>query len=117
MPTRLAGTVETTDVAVGFSPFSKLTQAVNRFSTFTDPSPVARSYPVPVVNAGTFFESTSTPFVFAVVLLQLGDPPAQGTESLPLVMSLKTQAVGGATFGFVWLLELQMAGLVNAFCI
>jgi len=37
--------------------------------------------------------ATSTPNPPLDVLLQLVDPPAQGTEILPLVMSLKTQVV------------------------
>ncbi len=34
---------------------------------------------------------TRTPFVFAVLLLQFGEFPAQGTELLPFVTSLKEQ--------------------------
>jgi|SRR5216684_94002 len=68
---------------------------VARLATFTEPNPVARSYPgiaplpAAVVHAGVVAEAglTSTPFVLAVVLLQFGLPPAQGTELLPLVMS------------------------------
>jgi hypothetical protein len=65
-------------------------QAVARFATFTVPSPVARSYPVPAVNAGVFVAPltvTSTPFVPAVVLLQPDVAPVHGTEMFPFVTS------------------------------
>src|SRR5882762_7402139 len=57
--------------------------------TFTEPSPVARSYPVAVVHAGIVGEAvlTRTPLVPAVVLLQFGELAAQGTELLPFVTS------------------------------
>src|SRR4029077_4082459 len=63
-----------------------------RLATLTEPSPVARSYPVPVANAG-FPLDTTTPNPPLLVLLQFVEPPAHGTEILPLVMSLKPQVV------------------------
>ena len=63
-----------------------------RLATFTDPSPVARSYPALATNAGAV-PDTSTPNPPVVVLLQFVEAPEQGTEMLPLVMSLKTQVV------------------------
>ena len=53
----------------------------------------------------------STPNPPVVVLLQLGVPPAQGTEFVFLVTSRKTQVTGGAVAGFVKLDELQLAKL------
>ena len=65
-----------------------------RFATFTDPNPVARSYPAPAANAGTSgVPDTNTPNPPVVVLLQFVEAPVHGTEMLPLVMSLKTQVV------------------------
>jgi hypothetical protein len=63
-----------------------------RFATLIDPKPVARSYPVAVENAGLPPDAT-TPNPPELVLLQFGDAPEQGTEILPLVMSLNTQVV------------------------
>ena len=67
---------------------------VARLVTFTEPRPVAKSYPAAVVHAGVVGEAglTRTPLVPAVVLLQLGEVPAgefaaQGTELFPFVMS------------------------------
>src|SRR5580704_9059219 len=74
-------------------------QAVARFVTFTVPRPVAKSYPGVVVKAGVFVAPlvvTNTPSVPLVVLLQFGEPPAQGTELLPFVTSLKTHPAGGS---------------------
>jgi hypothetical protein len=58
-------------------------------ATFTEPSPVAKSYPVAVVHAGVVEEAelTRTPFVPVVVLLQFAELAAHGTELFPLVMS------------------------------
>jgi hypothetical protein len=63
---------------------------VARLVTFTEPSPVAKSYPVAVVHAGVVGEAvlTRTPLVPAVLLLQFVEFPAQGTELFPLVTSL-----------------------------
>ena len=77
-----------------------------RFATFTDPSPVARSYPVLATNAGVV-PDTSTPNPPVVVLLQFVEAPLHGTEMLPLVMSLKTQ-VALLELPLVPLLELQL---------
>src|ERR1700687_2344830 len=62
---------------------------VARLVTFTEPSPVAKSYPVAVVHAGVVGEAvlTRTPLVPAVVLLQFVEFTAQGTELFPLVIS------------------------------
>src|SRR6266700_157378 len=64
---------------------------VARLVTFTELSAVDKSYPIAVVHAGIVGEArlTRTPFVPDVVLLQLGEVPAQGTELFPLVTSLK----------------------------
>jgi hypothetical protein len=61
--------------------------------TFTEPSPVAKSYPAAVVHAGVVGDAalTRTPVAPAVVLLQFGEVPAQGTELFPLVTSLNAQ--------------------------
>ena len=77
-----------------------------RFATFTDPSPVARSYPALATNAGAV-PDTSTPNPPVVVLLQFFEAPLHGTEMLPLVMSLKTQ-VALLELPLVPLLELQL---------
>src|SRR6266853_2968646 len=62
---------------------------VARLATFTEPRPVARSYPVAVVQAGVVAAAalTRTPLALAILLLQFREFPAQGTELLPLVMS------------------------------
>ncbi len=62
---------------------------VARLVTFTEPSPVAKSYPVAVVHAGIVGEAvlTRTPLVPVVVLLQFVEFAAQGTELFPLVIS------------------------------
>src|SRR5437899_13018628 len=62
---------------------------VARLATFTDPRPVARSYPVAVVQAGVVAAAalTRTPLAFAVLLLRLGEFPAHGTELFPFVIS------------------------------
>src|SRR4029077_5341815 len=67
---------------------------VARLVTFTEPSPVAKSYPVPVVHAGVVVEAvlTRTPLVPAVLLLQFVEFPVHGTELFPLVMSLNAHA-------------------------
>ena len=66
-------------------------QAVARFATFTDPNPVALSYPATAKKAGLLLllGSTSTPYWFAddEVLLQFGELPAQATELLPVTVS------------------------------
>src|SRR6266852_9222870 len=85
-------------------------QAAARFATLTLPRPVAKSYPVVVVKAGVFVVPmvvNSTPFVPLVVLLQLREPPAHGTELLPFVTSLNTHPAGGGCVGSVLLLELH----------
>jgi hypothetical protein len=77
-----------------------------RFATFTEPSPVAKSYPSVVLYAGVITPATvvsSTPTPPELVLLQLTAPPAHGTEILPLVTSLNTQVVAGPS------VELQLA--------
>jgi len=84
-----------------------------RFVTFTEPSPVAVSYPVPVIHAGVvvLLGLTRTPFVAEVVLLQLSVPPEHGTESLPFVTSRKAQELGGGDAGLVNKLELQLVNV------
>src|SRR5712692_4987075 len=64
---------------------------VARLVTFTEPSPVAKSYPVAVVHAGVVTGAglTRTPLVPVTWLLQFEDLPTQGTELLPLMTSLK----------------------------
>jgi hypothetical protein len=63
-------------------------QRVSRFPTLIDPSPVARSYPVPAVYAGFPLESTRIPYVAPPVTLQLELLPlTQATELFPVVMS------------------------------
>ena len=97
-------------VDVGLNAPTAVPQALARFATFTLPSPVAMSYPAVVVNAGVFVVPmvvNSTPFVPLVVLLQLGEAPAHGTELLPFVTSLNTHPVGGGCFGSVRPLELH----------
>jgi hypothetical protein len=84
-----------------------------RFVTFTEPRPVAVSYPVPAVHAGVvgLLGLTKTPFTLLEVLLQLFVLFAlvvHGTESLPFVMSRKAQEVGGGVAGLVNELELQL---------
>ena len=63
---------------------------VRRLVTLTEPRPVARSYPVEALQAGVVVAAglTRTPLVFAELLLQLREVPAQGTELLPFVTSL-----------------------------
>ena len=63
-----------------------------KLPTFIEPSPVAKSYPAPAANDGVVPEA-NTPNPPLLVLLQFVEPPAHGTELLPLVMSLKTQVV------------------------
>src|SRR6516162_5097109 len=88
-------------------------QSAARFVTFTEPRPVAVSYPVPAVHAGVvgLLGLTKTPFTLLEVLLQLFVLFAlvvHGTESLPFVMSRKAQEVGGGVAGLVNELELQL---------
>src|SRR6267154_1991608 len=72
---------------------------VARLVTFTEPRPVARSYPgsaplpAAVVHAGVVAKAgaTRTPLVLAALLLQFGEFPAHGTELLPFVTSLNAQ--------------------------
>ena len=87
---------------------------VARLATFTEPRPVAKSYPAVAVHAGVVADAglTRTPLVPGVMLLQFGEVPAgefaaHGTESLPLVTSLNTQPAGAGTVGFVRRLELH----------
>ena len=81
-------------VAVAWKLPTAIGHCVARLATFTEPRPVARSYPVAVLQAGVVADAglTRTPLVPAVVLLQLGEVPAgefaaQGTELFPFVMS------------------------------
>src|SRR2546422_598913 len=62
---------------------------LTRLAAFTEPSPVARSYPAVVAQAGeaVFFGSTRTPKPPTTVLLQSGEPPWQATELFPLTTS------------------------------
>src|ERR1700674_1494508 len=66
---------------------------VARFATFTVPRPVAKSYPVAVVQAGIVGVAVLTrmPVLPAVLLLQFGELPAHGTELFPLVTSYNEQ--------------------------
>src|SRR5271168_5193278 len=66
-------------------------QAAARLVRFTEPSPVAKSYPAVAVHAGVvaWFGSTITPSEFALQFAAA--PPLQGTELFPLVISLKEQ--------------------------
>ena len=63
---------------------------VFRLVTFTEPNPVAKSYPVAVVQAGVVVAAglTRTPVVPVVLLLQFVEFATQGTELFPLVTSL-----------------------------
>lgn len=65
---------------------------VFRLATFTDPNPVAKSYPAAADHAGVVGDAvlTRTPLA-AVLLLQFVEFPTQGTELLPLVTSLNAQ--------------------------
>src|SRR6266478_6955546 len=64
------------------------TQAASKFATFTLPSPVAKSYPVDVLNAGVVpLAITPNWFADLLVLLQFALPPTQATETFPFVMS------------------------------
>jgi hypothetical protein len=93
---------------------------VTRFGTFTEPRPVARSYPAVVVQPGVALleGSTRTPIAFAVAVLQsgvvneskrlgnsVGKEPTQATELLPFVTSLKVHDA----FGPVEELQLKAA--------
>jgi len=66
-------------------------QAASKFATFTLPSPVAKSYPAAVPNAGVVppvvVAMTPNWFAEVLVLLQFGLPPTHATETLPLVVS------------------------------
>jgi hypothetical protein len=66
-----------------------LDQFMSRLATFTDPNPVARSYPAPAVYAITFPPAVvvKTPTLELLVALQLGAPPVQGTAIFPVVTS------------------------------
>src|SRR6266849_2000763 len=75
-------------------------------ATFIEPSPVARSSPAPAANDGVVPDA-NTPNPPLAVLLQFVEPPAHGTELLPLVTSLKTQVVFVA-LPLVPSLELQL---------
>jgi hypothetical protein len=77
-------------VAVPVAP--AVVHLLTKFVAFTEPRPVARSYPVAVENAGLPPDAT-TPNPPELVLLQFADAPGQGTEILPLVISLNTQVV------------------------
>src|SRR6266566_8007571 len=90
----ITGDVAPLTVRLVFVPWKLPTASghcVARLVTFTEPRPVAKSYPVAVVHAGVVAEAglTRTPLVPEVVLLQLWEVPAQGTELFPLVTSLK----------------------------
>ena len=56
--------------------------AAARLVTFTEPSPVAMSYPAAVVKAGVVepLAVTNTPFAAVWLLQVVVDAPAQGTE-------------------------------------
>src|ERR1700682_472895 len=83
---------------------------VTRLFTFTEPSPVARSYPAPAVHASVdaLLGSRRTPLLPEIAELHAGVPPAHGTLLvpkpiaprrllLPLVTSLKMQVEASAT--------------------
>src|SRR5579859_176761 len=63
-------------------------QLLTRFAVFTEPSPLARSYPALVVQAGeeVLLGFTRIP-VWPDVALQFGVPPLHATELLPVTVS------------------------------
>jgi hypothetical protein len=106
----VAGKVEVIVEVVALKLVVTVPQFVTRFDTFTDPRPVARSYPAVVVQPGVVLleGSTRTPIAFAAAVLQSGvaskskrfgnsdgKEPTQGTELLPFVTSLKVQDAFG----------------------
>jgi hypothetical protein len=63
---------------------------LRRFATLIVPSPVARSYPLPVLYP------PNTPYACpAVFTVQFGEPFWQGMEIVPEVTSLNTQVLAG----------------------
>src|ERR1700761_362118 len=71
-------------------------QLFSRLVTLTEPSPVAKSYPVAVANAGVVkFWNISIPNPDAAVLLQFGLPARHATELFPLVTSLNMHVPAG----------------------
>jgi hypothetical protein len=69
-------------------------QLLTRLNALTEPSPVARSYPVPAGNEGVEavgMPASTTPIPDVPVLLHSNEPAAQGTELLPFVTSLNVQ--------------------------
>jgi len=88
VPCGTGKTVLLVRVTVGVVRLTEL-QLFTKLVTFTEPSPVAKSYPVVLLNAGV-----APPVAVAMmpncpefVLLQFGLPPAHATELLPLVTS------------------------------
>src|ERR1700674_5495594 len=77
-------------------------QLFTRFATFTEPRPVARSYPTPALNP------ESTPYWSALFdVVQLRDPFVHGMAFVPVVRSLKIQVLAGPFVA----LELQFAAV------
>ncbi len=89
-------------VEVGWKPPAAAVQFVTKLYASTEPRPVARSKPVPALNAGTPF---GTPLEFVcskipyapsfAVSLQAGLAPTQGTELLPRVTSWNVHLESG----------------------
>jgi hypothetical protein len=79
------------------TPVFLLGHIVTKFVTLIEPSPVARSKPLPAVYEGVpaGVPVSTTPSPVAPELLQLNEPAAQGTELLPFVTSLNMQAEFG----------------------
>jgi hypothetical protein len=100
------GTLEPCAIVVALPPLTvrdvvvacveTLNQLFTKFETFTEPKPVARSYPAAALYAGAELEGpTSKPTVVATVLLQFGDLPVHGTELLLFATSLNVQVAAG----------------------
>jgi hypothetical protein len=91
------------DVEVGVKVPTAEGQPFIRLVTLIDPSPVAKSYPVPVANPrvplGTLLllRVSNTPILVepTVVMLQLKVAAKHGTELFPFTTSLKTQVDAG----------------------
>src|SRR5208282_4025036 len=102
------GLVEVIVIVDGVKFVVTVCQLFTRLVAFTDPSPVARSYPAVAVHPGVVVAdgSTRTPIEVVGAVEQFGVAPfgglpsslapIQATELLPCVMSLKVHAPFGA---------------------
>jgi len=64
-----------------------------KLPTFIEPKPCRPDRSQPQAANTVLVPDANTPNPPLLVLLQFVEPPAHGTELLPLVMSLKTQVV------------------------